>query len=58
MINKDEFSMTKLGLRTSNSQNNLLSLDLRKNKTRNNIANKTFNKKDNQFKSLPKIKYY
>ena len=58
MINKDEFSMTKLGLRTSNSQNNLLSLDLRKNKTRNNIDNKTFNKKDSQFRSLPKIKNY
>ena len=58
MINKDEFSMTKFGLRTSNSQNNLLSLDLRKNKTRNNMANKTFNKKDSQFKSLPKIKNY
>ena len=58
MINKDDFSMTKLGLRTSNSQNNLLSLDLRKNKTRNNIANKTFIKKESQFKSLPKIKNY
>ena len=58
MINKDDFSMTKLGLRTSNSQNNLLSLDLRKNKTRNNIANKTFIKKESQFKSLPKIRNY
>jgi len=58
MINKDEFSMTKLGLRTSNSQSNLLSIDLRKNKTRNNFANKTFNQQDNQFRSLPKIKNY
>ena len=58
MMNKDDFSMTKLGLRTSNSQNNLLSLDLRKNKTRNNFANKTFIKKESQFKSLPKIRNY
>ena len=58
MINKDDFSMTNLGLRTSNSQNNLLSLDLRKNKTRNNYANKTFIKKESKFKSLPKIRNY
>ena len=54
----DEFSMSKTGLRTSNSMNNILSINLRKDNNRNNIVYKIFkNRGNNPIKSLPKIKY-
>lgn len=56
MINKDEFSMTKPALNTSNSQPNILALGLTNNNSRNNITNNINKKRENQFKSLPKLK--
>lgn len=57
MRNKDEFSMTKLGLTASHSQQNLFDFDIiRSNKRK--YFNYTINKsRDNTFKSLPKLKY-
>ena len=61
MKNKDEISMTKFGLTSSNSQPNLFTLDYTKNNSRNNYTFNTthtiIKKKDNIFKSLPKLKY-
>ena len=56
MKNKDEFSMTKLGLKTSNSQQNILSLEYNKITTRNNLLNNIINGRENMHKSLPKLK--
>ena len=56
MKNKDEFSMTKLGLKNSNSQRNILSLELNKINTRNNFRNIIINNRENISKSLPKLK--
>jgi len=57
MKNKDEFSMTKLGLTSSNSQQNIFTLDYTRNNNRNNFNHTTINKKENVFRSLPKLKY-
>ena len=55
MKNKDEFSMTKIGLSTSNSQQNLLALDLTRNSTRHNFTHTIIKsqERENIFKSLP-----
>ena len=59
MKNKDEFSMTKMGLSTSNSQQNLLAFDLTRNSTRHNFADNIIKSREREtiFKSLPKLKY-
>ena len=51
--------MTKMGLSTSNSQQNLLALDLTRNSTRHNFAHTIIKsrERENIFKSLPKLKY-
>ena len=53
MRNKDEFSMTKLGLKTSNSQQNLLAF----NDSKSNFNYTIIKSKESAFKSLPKLKY-
>ena len=53
MRNKDEFSMTKIGLKTSNSQQNLLAF----NDSKSNFNYTIIKSKESAFKSLPKLKY-
>ena len=57
MRNKDEFSMTKLALKTSNSQQNLLAFDAERNNNRSDFNFTIIKSKENAFKSLPKLKY-
>ena len=53
--NKDEFSMTKAELKTSNSQQNLMSLDYMKINTRTNFTHYLNKRGNNKSNSLPKL---